>query len=823
MLFALNVIPTHAQTGATTLNWEQVPTTVAPPGREFAAMAYDSLRGRTVQFGGDTIQPGSTTPPAPYFADTWEWDGLSWVNRTPAVSPPALSAAAMAYDSRRGVSVLFGGALTLGPATAGTWEWDGIAWTQRTLGVSPTARVWHAMAYDSARGQVVLFGGDGGGLQADTWTYDGTNWVHLFPATSPPPRRGASMAFDSVRNRIVLFGGHNDTGRLNDTWEWDGMNWTQRFSVATPHPRAHASMDFDSRVGKTILFGGDHLRPLDLGPINDTWQWDGNQWTELWPDAAPAARFGQKMAFDSARGRSVVFGGTNGFGPPQVFYTDTWELGTDITTPPGNPDLMFSQASSFRPTVVGMTSDFAAVRFVSSGTGPVLINSITMSGDFAVLSTDCPIAPNPLAATSVCIVLVTFTPTAVGTRSGTLTLNDNGPLGSVSVTLSAEGKPIPTSLSVATATAIYGGTTTIMATLTANGSPVAGAPVQFTLSNGGSATATTDSTGVATWAGASVVGIHAGAYYGAIQASFAGDDTHLASASGLFGSYLIVGQLGSLAYTGDFYAADTAGLRVGVAIDQRSPASDTQSIDFSAFPVFARFDVVGPGGSSTIDAQVVDDATWSSTGRGLASATLPPLADGAYTVTAHLVSPFNGNAAPSPYLVSEDIRVAIVSSPTKGGFVSGGGAIAADPSANTADTHGYFGLQFVPGHPLKGSLVYAYRSNLNVGGGLVRDVDVWVTSTDVSSVAGNQSGATTTGHFSVTFVDALTGETYSSLGFSGGTYTLTVADGRTKSADSFGLLLNRPDGSAFHGTAPLNRSGKVQLLPIQLGSIVSNL
>ncbi len=820
MLFALNAMPAHAETGTAPLNWEQVPTNVAPPGREFAGMSYDSLRGRTVLFGGDTFKNGSSTPPAPYFADTWEWDGASWVNRTPAVSPPAVSATAMAYDNNRNVSVLFGGASSSGSLTSSTWEWDGTTWTQRALALSPSSRAWHAMAYDSARSQVVLFGGTAGGPLADTWTYDGANWVHLFPATSPPARFGPAMAFDSVRGKIVLFGGFGANGRMNDTWEWDGVTWTQRVSIATPHLRAHGSMVFDSHVGKTILFGGDHLRPLDLGPINDTWQWDGNQWTELWPDAAPVARLGQTMAFDQARGRSVVFGGTNG-APPNVFYTDTWELGTGITTPPGNPDLAFAQASGFRPTVVGTTSDFAAVRLVSSGTGPVLISSMTMSGDFAISGTDCPIAPNRLAATSDCIVLVTFTPTAVGTRSGTLVLNHNGPLGSVSVALSAEGKPIPTSLTIAAASATYGATATITATLTANGSPLPGAPVHFTLSNGGSATVTTDLTGVATWAAASVVGLHAGAYYGAIQASFAGDDTHLASSSGAFGSYLLVGQSGSLAYTGDFYTADTAGVRLAVVVDQRSPASDPQFIDFSAFPVWANFDVVGPGGSSTVQAQVVDDASWSSTGRGLATATLPPLADGAYTVTARLLSPYDLSATRQLF-VSEDIRVAIVSSPTKGGFVSGAGAIAADPSANTADHHGYFGLQFIPGHSLRGSTVYAYRANIDVGGGLVRDVDVWVASTDVTAVSGNRSGAAISGHFTVTFVDSLTGQTYSSLGFTGGTYSLTVGDGGSKAADSFALLLNRPDGSIFHTTGPLTR-GKVQLVPIQIGSIVSNL
>ena len=64
-------------------------------------MAYDSQRGRVVLFGGYGDSGG--------LADTWEWDGSTWVERTPATSPPARSGHAMAYDSQRGRVVLFGG------------------------------------------------------------------------------------------------------------------------------------------------------------------------------------------------------------------------------------------------------------------------------------------------------------------------------------------------------------------------------------------------------------------------------------------------------------------------------------------------------------------------------------------------------------------------------------------------------------------------------------------------------------------------------------------------------------------------------------------
>ena len=50
------------------------------------------------------------------------------------------------------------------------------------------------------------------------------------------------------------------------------------------------------------------------------------------------------------------------------------------------------------------------------------ISGISTSGDFAQTS-NCPLSPNSLAAGSTCTISVTFTPTALGTRTGTLSIS----------------------------------------------------------------------------------------------------------------------------------------------------------------------------------------------------------------------------------------------------------------------------------------------------------------------------------------------------------------------------------------------------------------
>jgi hypothetical protein len=79
------------------------------------------------------------------------------------------------------------------------------------------------------------------------------------PATSPPPRSSASIAYDSSRQRVVLFGGYDGASAnnyLGDTWEWDGNSWTQRMPTTSPPPRSEHALAYDAVRQRLVLFGG---------------------------------------------------------------------------------------------------------------------------------------------------------------------------------------------------------------------------------------------------------------------------------------------------------------------------------------------------------------------------------------------------------------------------------------------------------------------------------------------------------------------------------------------------------------------------------------
>ena len=280
------------------------------------AMAYDSARCVTVLFGGNNLASANL---GLSLGETWEWNGTTWTQRI--VSGPSVrDSHAMAYDSARGVTVLFGGNNT-NPAgsNAETWEWNGTTWTQRMVS-GPSARYGHAMVYDSLRGVTVLFGGYTTANNGETWEWNGTVWTRIAVVT-PQPRAYHSMAYDSARGVTVMFGGMNNyaNGDINsETWEWNGTEWTFR-GVGGPPRRFKHAMVHDARRGRTVLFSGFFSGAAYGGA--DTWEWDGTQWTQR-ATSGPSPRYSHAMTYDMARDVTVLFGGNKGTIDADA---ETWE------------------------------------------------------------------------------------------------------------------------------------------------------------------------------------------------------------------------------------------------------------------------------------------------------------------------------------------------------------------------------------------------------------------------------------------------------------------------------------------------------------------
>src|SRR5262249_12009546 len=160
--------------------------------------------------------------------------------------------------------------------------------------------------------------------------------------------------------QIVMFGGFSNGFSLNDTWVWDGQNWTNYSTSSGPAGRYYASMSFDVQHGLIVLTGGQS----DTGPLNDTWVWNGTAWTNL--NIGPCARFGSSMAYGvntlpGTAGEEILFGGTN----VSRTFGDTWILSSPSVSTSLLPPAYLGMPYSYTIPVLGGTPPYT---FTENGT-----------------------------------------------------------------------------------------------------------------------------------------------------------------------------------------------------------------------------------------------------------------------------------------------------------------------------------------------------------------------------------------------------------------------------------------------------------------------
>jgi hypothetical protein len=110
-----------------------------------------------------------------------------------------------------------------------------------------------------------------------------------------------------------------------------------------------------------------------------------------------------------------------------------------VTVTAATPSVTLSPASlTFAAQNAGSTSAAQSVTLTNSGQAALLIASVAASGDFAQTNT----CGASLAPAATCEVAVTFTPTASGSRSGTLTITDNAGGAPQTVSLSGTGSEV---------------------------------------------------------------------------------------------------------------------------------------------------------------------------------------------------------------------------------------------------------------------------------------------------------------------------------------------------------------------------------------------
>jgi cysteine-rich repeat protein len=311
--------------------WQRLSAAGAwPPARAAATMVYDAGRRRVVLFGGYDAA-------FVRLRDSWEWDGSRW-EQTASDAPDRLGAAA--YDAREGRIVAH--------AADGLWTYDQAGWHRLELAGPLPGLSGLKMAYDAANARVVL-------MQHETWALEGS-WLRLLSDEAPPGRSDSPLLYSpnartllrvSLRDggtedalqvawsteegdfrmdpfqwvqgfkptvaqyqplmgQVVVFGETAAEPRAARTMTFSGAGWREHHSVLSPRPRTGAAMAHTGAAGDVVLFGGNASY---LEALNDTWLWNGTEWSQLDMPDAPEQRTEHAMAFEPGRGRVLMLGG----------------------------------------------------------------------------------------------------------------------------------------------------------------------------------------------------------------------------------------------------------------------------------------------------------------------------------------------------------------------------------------------------------------------------------------------------------------------------------------------------------------------------------
>ena len=264
------------------------------------------------------VGPGLT----PGSIQTWSYRGGSFVNLTPARSPP--DAGLVVDDAAMGSVAL----LDAQTAPVTTWTFSNGNWSRLNTTPGPTLRgptTWGA-TYDGFDGEIVVLA-EGG----FTWTLKGANWTNLSGSpggrvVGSADRADLSLGYDSTDHVVVFFGNQSappadPSAAHAATWIFTGGNWTELCGSCAPYASQPFAFTDDPPIGGMIAFGGNGTR-LD----NETWAYQGGAWSRILGGSSPTPRIHGAFVYDAFDGYAVLYGG---YEPdfPWTPYLECWWWG----------------------------------------------------------------------------------------------------------------------------------------------------------------------------------------------------------------------------------------------------------------------------------------------------------------------------------------------------------------------------------------------------------------------------------------------------------------------------------------------------------------
>jgi hypothetical protein len=191
-------------------------------------------------------------------------------------------------------------------ASGRVWELQGESWIKVTLsGPAKYLGYGFSACYYPERESIIAFGGwlDNAG----TWEFKNDSWQRFETVHSPPVRLDHRLVCDRARGNLVLFGGYYEDCS-NETWLFDGVDWTLVDCATQPSFRSGMAMVYDESKDSVILAGGR----CGYDMVGDVWRFDGISWIRDETSGIKPKRAQAASAYDPLRHCLIICGGKSG-------------------------------------------------------------------------------------------------------------------------------------------------------------------------------------------------------------------------------------------------------------------------------------------------------------------------------------------------------------------------------------------------------------------------------------------------------------------------------------------------------------------------------
>ena len=299
--------------------------------------------------------------------------------------------------------------------------------TWSTTGSLNTARSYHT-AVLLKTGKVLAIGGLGVITSCELYDPSTGTWTNTASTNAARYQNTATLL---ANGKVLVAGGASGKYPVSSAELYDptAKTWTLTGNMASGRYAHTASLLTDG----TVVVAGGVGQSISCGkactgyiPFAKAEIYNATAGT-----FAPAASLNQALAYHAvtllSTGRALENGGI-GLTNVCCVVENTASLYTPLS-------LTFSAASlNFGLLQIGLSSPSQTITVSNVSNHSVTFSSIAKSGDYSQSNT----CPKTLPAGQSCTIAITFTPTAIGTRTGAVTLKDNSP-GSPAQTISLTG------------------------------------------------------------------------------------------------------------------------------------------------------------------------------------------------------------------------------------------------------------------------------------------------------------------------------------------------------------------------------------------------